>query len=99
MGTFTSRIPSPTPEQKEQSREININSDENPPVAREVLIRNHIRRWGAIKKKWIDTAKRNEQRYNMSKQILDGIYAKSVFLTRFLQSFLNLFSSLGLRIV
>lgn len=59
--------------------QIQINlvfQEDKPPVAREVLIRNHLRRWVTIKKKWIQTAVKNEERYGMSKHILQTIYNK-----------------------
>lgn len=53
--------------------------DECTPVAKDVLIRNHLQRWVNIKKKWIATAVKNESRYNMAKQILEAIYNKYVY--------------------
>ncbi|KAK9716931.1 LIN37 [Popillia japonica] len=75
---FVSRIPSPTPEQRLQDKDaINLNYDESTPVAKDVLIRNHLQRWVNIKKKWIATAVKNESRYKMAKQILEAIYNKA----------------------
>jgi len=76
--TFRTRVPSPLPEQKNQDKnEINLNYDEKPPVPRDVLIRNHLQRWVNVKKKWISTAQKNEDRYTRSTQILQAIYNKA----------------------
>ncbi|XP_044252854.1 protein lin-37 homolog [Tribolium madens] len=78
MGPVISRIPSPLPEQKEQNKDnINLNYDECPPVPKDILIRNHLQRWVKVKKKWIETAVKNEERYHMSTQILQTIYNKA----------------------
>jgi len=76
--TFKSRIPSPLPEQLNQNKDdINLNYDEKPAVPRDVLIRNHLQRWVNVKKRWIATAQKNEDRYNRSTQILQAIYNKA----------------------
>ncbi|KAK4874849.1 hypothetical protein RN001_014209 [Aquatica leii] len=72
------RIPSPLPAQMNQDKnEINLNYDEKPPVPRDVLIRNHLQRWVGVKRKWIETAQKNEERYVRSMQILQAIYNKA----------------------
>lgn len=53
--------------------------DEKPPVPRDVLIRNHLQRWVDVKKKWIQTAIKNEDRYQLSTQMLQAIYNKYVY--------------------
>ncbi|XP_022916342.1 protein lin-37 homolog [Onthophagus taurus] len=74
---FITRIPSPDPEYQQNKETINLNYEESPPVAKDVLIRNHLQRWVNIKKKWIKTAIENEDRYTVSKQILQRIYNKA----------------------
>lgn len=77
QGPPVCRIPSPLPEQMEQDKEaVSIDYDETPPVSRDVLIKNHLRRWVAVKKKWKDQAIKNESRYGGSKHILQAIYTK-----------------------
>ncbi|KAF5295162.1 hypothetical protein FQR65_LT10550 [Abscondita terminalis] len=76
--SHANRIPSPLPAQKNQDKnEINLNYDEKPPVPRDVLIRNHLQRWVNVKRKWIETAQKNEDRYFNSMQILQAIYNKA----------------------
>ncbi|KAF5289792.1 hypothetical protein FQA39_LY03709 [Lamprigera yunnana] len=75
---YESRIPSPLPAQLTQDKnEINLNYDEKPPVSRDTLIRNHLQRWVNVKRKWIQNAQKNEDRYCRSMQILQAIYNKA----------------------
>ncbi|XP_025832322.1 protein lin-37 homolog [Agrilus planipennis] len=75
---FTSRVPSPLPEQKNQDKaEVNLNYNEKPPLSKDTLIRNHLQRWVNVKKKWIGTALKNEDRYKESMKILQTIYNKA----------------------
>ncbi|XP_068914854.1 protein lin-37 homolog isoform X2 [Tenebrio molitor] len=78
LGSVQSRVPSPLPEQLEQNKDnINLNYDECAPVPKDTLIRNHLQRWVKVKKKWIETAAKNEERYHMSTQILQTVYNKA----------------------
>ncbi|XP_030764115.1 protein lin-37 homolog [Sitophilus oryzae] len=72
------RIPSPIPEQKERSKDnINLNYEEVSPADKNTLIRNHLQRWVKIKKKWIESAVKNEERYSKSFHVLQSIYNKA----------------------
>lgn len=55
---------------------IEFLQEECPPVEKNTLIRNHIHRWVQVKKKWIKTAAKNEERYSKSTTILQAIYNK-----------------------
>ncbi|CAH0563654.1 unnamed protein product [Brassicogethes aeneus] len=72
-----SRIPSPLPEQAQDKDNINLNYDECPPVDKNTLIRNNLERWVNVKKKWISTAAKNEERYSYSMCILQVIHSKA----------------------
>ncbi|XP_065155605.1 protein lin-37 homolog isoform X2 [Atheta coriaria] len=75
---FVTRIPTPTPEQLDKDKDaINLNYDENPPMSKQELLSSHLRRWGNIKRKWIMTAAKNEERYAQSRKILRTIYSKA----------------------
>ncbi|CAG9856454.1 unnamed protein product [Phyllotreta striolata] len=74
---FTTRIPSPLPEQEQVKDNINLNYDESPAIPKNTLLEMHMERWANVKKKWIDTACKNESRYNRSTDILSNIYNKA----------------------
>lgn len=75
--SFETRIPSPLPEQLAQDKNnINLNYDECPPVDKNTLIRDHLQRWVKVKKKWIETSAKNEERYQRSLNVLQTIYNK-----------------------
>ncbi|KAF7278764.1 myb-interacting protein 40 [Rhynchophorus ferrugineus] len=78
LKAFETRIPSLLPEQLEQCKDnINLNYEESPPVDKNTLIRNHLQRWVKVKKKWIESAIKNEERYSNSFHILQKIYNKA----------------------
>ncbi|CAH2015956.1 unnamed protein product [Acanthoscelides obtectus] len=73
-GPFEKRIPPPLPEQQQNKDNINLNYDQCEPPEKEVLMQNHLERWSKVKKKWIETAAKNEERYSKSLEILKAIY-------------------------
>ncbi|XP_066257689.1 protein lin-37 homolog isoform X2 [Euwallacea similis] len=75
---FETRIPSPLPEQLEQSKNnINLDYEECPPTDKNTLIRNHLQRWVKVKKKWIEASAKNEERFESSFKTLQTIYNKA----------------------
>ncbi|XP_049817874.1 protein lin-37 homolog isoform X2 [Aethina tumida] len=74
---FETRIPSPLPEQAQDKNNINLNYDECPPVDKNTLIRKNLERWVNVKKKWIKTAAKNEERYKYNLCILQAIHNKA----------------------
>ncbi|XP_050309375.1 protein lin-37 homolog [Anthonomus grandis grandis] len=75
---FETRIPSPLPEQLAQSKDnINLDYTECPPVDKNILIRNHLQRWVKVKQKWKETSAKNEERYDISFEVLESIYDKA----------------------
>ncbi|KAJ8949328.1 hypothetical protein NQ314_008248 [Rhamnusium bicolor] len=74
---FDTRIPSPIPEQAQNKDNINLNYDECPVVEKNELICGHLQRWVKVKKKWIATAAKNEERYTRSTHVLQAIYNKA----------------------
>ncbi|XP_023023781.1 myb-interacting protein 40 [Leptinotarsa decemlineata] len=76
-GPVDTRIPSPLPEQQQDRDNINLNYEECPPVAKNILMQMHQERWAKVRKKWIETASRNEARYSRSTQALHTIYNKA----------------------
>ncbi|XP_066137603.1 protein lin-37 homolog [Euwallacea fornicatus] len=75
---FETRIPSPLPEQLEQSKNnINLDYEECPPTEKNTLIRNHLQRWVKVKKKWIEASAKNEERFESSFKTLQTIYNKA----------------------
>ncbi|XP_056641472.1 protein lin-37 homolog [Diorhabda carinulata] len=73
---FVSRIPSPLPEQEQNKDNINLDYDEYIP-SKHTLMQEHMKRWMNVKKKWIQTAFNNENRYLQSTNILKAIYNKA----------------------
>ncbi|XP_017780391.1 PREDICTED: protein lin-37 homolog [Nicrophorus vespilloides] len=75
---FVSRVPSPIPEQMVKTEPVDkSNSEEKPVILKHQLLKEHLQRWNKIKKKWFLTAAKNEERYAMSKHILQSIYSRA----------------------
>nr|CAH7766929.1 unnamed protein product [Callosobruchus chinensis] len=73
---FETRLPSPLPEQQQNKDNINLNYDEFEAPEKEVLMQSHLERWAKVKRKWVQTAAKNEERYAKSTEILKAIYTK-----------------------
>ncbi|KYN27389.1 Protein lin-37 like protein [Trachymyrmex cornetzi] len=69
------RIPSPILEEKD---DLNLDYEGQILKTREQLMKDHIERWNAIRKKWHQQAHKNEQRYLQSATILGTIFTKFV---------------------
>ncbi|CAL1266090.1 unnamed protein product [Larinioides sclopetarius] len=68
------RIPSPIPQPEEQ---FIICSDDQNAVSKEILMANHLQRWKAVRQKWKQAARANEDRYRESAAILKAIFERS----------------------
>ncbi|KAL6265010.1 hypothetical protein P5V15_005102 [Pogonomyrmex californicus] len=69
------RVPSPILGDKD---DLNLDYDGQILKSREELMKDHIVRWNAIRKKWHKQAHKNEQRYLQSANILGTIFTKFV---------------------
>lgn len=68
-----SRIPSPVPQPVEK---FLICSDEQEVVSKDLLMANHLQRWKAVRRKWKQAARANEDRYRESGVLLKSIFDK-----------------------
>ncbi|KYM95176.1 PREDICTED: protein lin-37 homolog isoform X2 [Cyphomyrmex costatus] len=69
------RVPSPILEEKD---DLNLDYEGQSLKTREQLMKDHIERWNAIRKKWHQQTHKNEQRYLQSATILGTIFTKFV---------------------
>lgn len=68
------------PEPQDVVERIDLDYERNPPVPRQQLIKDHLERWTAVKRKWIQQANKNEDRFQPSFEILQTIYNKYVII-------------------
>ncbi|XP_067009852.1 protein lin-37 homolog isoform X2 [Anabrus simplex] len=68
------RIPSPIPREEE---EFNLDYEGKQPISREALLQKHLTRWTAVRRKWYNASRSNEERYAESGRILRAIYKKA----------------------
>ncbi|XP_077298762.1 myb-interacting protein 40 [Arctopsyche grandis] len=71
-GHPVSRVPPLLPEQCTRSKyNINLNYNEEPPIPKDVLLKNHLNRWHAVRRKWLQQAVIYESRYARTQEILN----------------------------
>ncbi|KAG8181723.1 hypothetical protein JTE90_028262 [Oedothorax gibbosus] len=68
------RIPSPVPQ---PGVEFTVCSDEQNPLSKDSLMANHLQHWKAVRQKWKQAAKTNEERYHESAAILKSIFERA----------------------
>lgn len=68
------RIPSPVPK---PDKPFNVCSDDQNSFTKELLMTNHLQHWKAVRQKWKQAAKRNEDRYRESGAILKAMFERS----------------------
>ncbi|KAL0133333.1 hypothetical protein PUN28_000822 [Cardiocondyla obscurior] len=68
------RVPSPVVGDKD---DLNLDYEGQTLKTQEQLMKDHIKRWNAIRKKWHQQAHKNEQRYAQSASVLGTIFSKA----------------------
>ncbi|KFM71397.1 Protein lin-37-like protein, partial [Stegodyphus mimosarum] len=68
------RIPSPIPQPEEV---FTVCSDDQNDLTKETLMAKHLQRWKAVRRKWKQAAKANEDRYKESGAILKAMFERA----------------------